>query len=167
MSATQPISAPHPTASLDRRILVGGGALAILFVAILAVALVVGARPASYPAGSPEAAFQAFVQASETGDTEAAYALLSPRIRSTWTYTAFDQQQRMYGDGGDRTLVYIDRTVSRGDDAVALYLTIEHVYGEGLTSSRWTERDVPVRMALVDGTWYVDQALAGTQEMYK
>ncbi len=166
MSATQPISTPHPTAGVDRRILVIGVGLAVVFVAILALALALGGRPASYPAGSPEAAFQAFLQASEGGDTETAYAALSPQVRARWTYAAFDQQHRMYRSGDERTLVYIDRVDVAGDRAT-LRLTVEHLYGEGLTSDRWTEHDVPVRMLLVDGNWYVDQALTGTQEMYK
>lgn len=166
MTTTQPIAAPRPGAGLDRRlVLVGVGIVAVVLIAFAVVA-VIGGRPAQYAAGTPEAAYQSFLQASDAGDTETAYAALSPRVRELWTYDEYAAQAPMYRNTGERQNVYIDRALVEGDRAT-LFLTVEHVYGEGLTAGRWTEEGVTVRLVRDAGTWYVDAPLAGTQWIYR
>jgi hypothetical protein len=166
MTTTQPIAAPRPGTGVDRRLVLMGAGIVVVVLVALAVVAVVGGRPAQYATGTPEAAFQSLLQASDAGDTETAYAALSPRVRGLWTYDDYAMQAPMYRNTGERLNVYIDRTLVEGDRAT-LGLTVEHVYGEGLTASRWTEPNVQVRLVRVDGTWYVDAPLAGTQWIYR
>jgi len=145
--------------------IVGLGIAALVVVALTLVFLLPRSEP-SYPPGSPEAAFQAYLAASDAGDIEAAYAALSPRVRARWTYDAYVREADMYGSQAGGRRVYIDRVVRIGDEQATLHLTIEWMGGAGLTTSRWYERDVRIRMVSVDGTWYVDQALIGTQQAF-
>lgn len=165
MTATQPLTAPHPSTGIDRRIVLIGVGLVIVIGAAFVAALLIGDRPATYPADSPEAAYVAFLDAWEADDVATAYAALSPRIRTARTFDEYETYRAMYRDPGERRAVYIEG-VERDGDRATLRLTIEHVYGSGLTASRWTETDIPVRMVRVDGTWYVDEYFAGTQKVW-
>jgi len=144
-------------------VIVGLGIAAVVVVALTLVFLLPRSEP-SYPPGSPEAAFQAYLAASDAGDIEAAYAAFSPRVRAGWTYDAYVREADLYGSYAGERRVYIDRVVRIGEEQATLHLTIEWMSAAGLTTSHWYERDVRIRMVSVGGTWYVDQALLGTQQ---
>jgi hypothetical protein len=165
MTATRPLTAPHSNAGIDRRIVLIGVGLVVVIGAAFVAALLIGDRSATYPADSPEAAYVAFLDAWEADDVATAYAALSPRIRAARTYDEYAIYRGMYRDPDERRAVYIEG-VERDGERATLRSTIEHVYGTGLTASRWSETDVAVHMVQVDGTWYVDQLLAGTQEVW-
>ncbi len=146
-------------------LVIGAGVAALVFVAMALVLLLPHPEPV-YPAGSPEAAFQSYLRAWDAGDDKAAYAALSPRVRASWTYDGYLLEQDQYRQYDNERRVFIDR-VETAEDEATLHLTIEWSGGGALTSSRWYERDVRIRMTKVEGTWYVDQALLGTQSTYR
>lgn len=157
--------APRPSAGSTRLLLLVAAGVAALVVVALAVALLLPRGAPTYPAGSPEAAFQAWLTAAEDADYEAIYAAFSPRVRATWTYDQYLSERGMYGESGGRRLVWIDSVDRRNDQAV-LHVTVEYRSGEGLSTSRWYDRDIRVPMVLVDGTWYLDQRLIDTGLRY-
>lgn len=161
-----PTARPAGTGSGRLLLAIGVGVVALVGVAIALVLLLPRAEP-TYPAGSPEAAFVAYLRASDADDLESAYAALSPQIRASWPYAAYVSEHDMAGPYADTRRVYIDRAEPTADDRVTLHLTLEWSSGEGLTASRWYERDVRIRMVRVEGAWYVDQTLIGTQEWYR
>jgi hypothetical protein len=166
--ATGPVAAPaadRPAASSNRLLLVVVGGVAALVVVALAVVLLLPRGEATYPAGSPEAAFQAYLAAAETNDLEATYQAMSPRVRASWTYDEFVNERSMFGSSYGRRNVWID-SVDRRDDRAVLHVTIEWMYGEGLTASRSYDRDIALSMVLVDGTWYIDQRVVDSTLRY-
>ncbi len=54
---------------------------AVIVLAVASIALLGGRNVAEYAPGSPEAAAQAYVQALFDGDSDAAYAMLSPELQ--------------------------------------------------------------------------------------
>lgn len=165
MATTHALKTERTEQSSNRLLLVIGLGVGALVVAAVAIVLLLPRSGPTYPAGSPEAAFQAYLIASEAYDFETAYQAFSPRVRATWSYDDFARERNMYGYGGNKRSVWIDSVDRHGDRAV-LGLTIEWVSGEGLTSSRGYDRDVRIAMILDDGTWYIDQSLMDTPLNY-
>jgi hypothetical protein len=137
--------------------------IALLALAVVAVAVVLlggRASPATYPAGSPEAAYQAYLAAFDDPDPAIAYASLSRGVRARWPYDEYlmardSASWQMQQD--HRT--WIDR-VERSGDRATLHLTFEFSSGSGLNTSTWSDHR-EVRMVLEDGEWRIDQRLAG------
>lgn len=158
-------AADRPAPSSNRLLLIVGGAVAALVVVALAVVLLLPRNEPAYPAGSPEAAFQAYLVAGDAYDLEATYQAMSPRVRQTWTYDQYTTDRSMYGRGSGRRNIWID-SVDRMDGKAVLHVTIEWISGDGLAASRWYDRDIPVAMVLVDGTWYIDQRIVDATLRY-
>lgn len=153
--ATAP--APRPTARPLIAIAVAVGLVVI--VAVVAV-VAFGSRTATYPADSPEAAFQGYLTAFQQDDREAAYPFFSKQVRAGMSLTQYGQDIAMRGGEPD-VRVWIDRTDLKGDRAT-LHLTVEHYYGAGLQSSRYRSQ-TQVRMVREDGAWRVDDQLIGVE----
>lgn len=136
-------------------------ALVVLAVVAVAVVLLGGrAAPATYPADSPEAAYQAYLAAYDDPDPAVAYAALTQRVRDSWPYDEYLRARDTSGWQWQQDhRVWIDR-VDRSSDRATLHLTIEFSSGTGLNTSTWTDRR-EVRMALEDGGWRIDQPLVG------
>jgi hypothetical protein len=138
--------------------------IALIVLAVVAMVVVIlGGRsgPATYPAGSPEAAFQAYLAAYEGADPAAAYAALSTRIREAWPYDDYVQARDSYRSWQQDQRVWIDRSERAGEQAT-LFLTIETRYGSGIGANTSTDHR-EVRMTLEDGSWRVDQRLVGVE----
>ena len=139
--------------------------IVVLVVVTVVVVLVAGARPPRvYPVGSPEAALQAFLAASEAGDSETAYESFSQAIRgqtSLAEYRRMTAQYRTWNQppNGPSRRAFIDRTTISGDRAT-LDLTIEETYVSGLSTSR-NRHGREVTMARESGAWRLDQLLVG------
>jgi hypothetical protein len=142
--------------------------VAILLVGTVAIVLVAGNRPArEYPAGSPEAALQAYLLAWESGDTERAYASFSQAARASITLEEYRRRIVESGGGhmaeGPSRRVYVDRTTLSGERAT-LDLTVEETWISGLSvnRNRWSRVVSMVREA---GAWRFDQLFIGL-DMY-
>jgi hypothetical protein len=138
--------------------LIGGlVGLAIAVAIITAIVVAVSRQDEVYPAGSPEAAFQAYLRAWDEGDTEAALAAFSERARKRVSTWEFRQAQGWADEEAAR--IWIDDVTER-DGRVTLRLAIETVYGGLFGSERYTEH---TRVTLVreDGGWKIDTPLVG------
>ena len=168
-----PTQAPEPGppagTSATRMIAIALAAVGVLVVLSVVVILAFGsAGVREYPAGTPEATVQAYVRAIDGNDLPAAYALLSARLKTTLTESAFTDRVTMYGySGGDgpSRVVRIDRTDLR-DDRATVDLTLEQYYdgGGGLGPNRATFHPT---MLLVreGGSWKLDQLYVGPELM--
>jgi hypothetical protein len=142
------------------------GGVALLLVATVAIVLLAGNRPPqTYPAGSPEAALQAYLQAWEARDLDRAWEFFSTSARGSVTLDEYRRQARDYPDmagaGGPSRRVFIDQTTVTGDRA-ELQLTIEETYiqGLGVGRNRYSQRLAMVRES---GQWRLDQLIMGIQ----
>ncbi|HYN63813.1 MAG TPA: hypothetical protein VES36_04345 [Candidatus Limnocylindrales bacterium] len=143
---------------------IGAGVLGLVVLGAAVVLLAEGRQPASFEAGTPQAAMQDYLAAWRDDDHEAAYASFSDEIRADTSLAQYESQVRSFGDssfGGSDTAVYIDR--ADGDDSrVTLYLTIEQYYGGGLGGESYrSQREV--RMVHQPDGWRIDQPLIGLE----
>lgn len=148
--------------------LIGAG-IAALVVAAVAVVLLAGDRRAEvFPADTPQGTFQRYLAAFEEGDVEAAYAFLSSRVQERVSFDdyerQFDDYSLGYPDGGPVRQVLFNQATG-GDDRTTLHLTIDELYGEGLSTSR-NSYGIQVRMVREAGEWRVDEPLVGLQPGY-
>jgi hypothetical protein len=154
--------APAARRSPDRSLLyIGLGIVAIAIAAVVAVVLLANRAPASYPAGSPEAAFQGYLQAFERGDYAASYASFSKAIRDSTSESEYRTAVGQYGiyDGVQGSRVLFDRTSGSGD-RVVLHLIVEQYSGGGPFGGGEVYRSSrQISMVREDGTWKIDQAL--------
>lgn len=156
-----------PTAHVRRTVVILGASIIAFAVVALLVALISSRPPAGYPAGSPEEAFQGYIAEWESGDLDAAYTHFSDRVRALVTadrYRAMDRDYRWTRDQ-DRRIVLVG-TRTNGDRAT-LDLRIDWYaagapFGGGDT---WSE-DRSIMLVHVNGTWYVDELLAGIEPMW-
>jgi hypothetical protein len=146
-------------------LVLGAVILAVAAVAILAVALTVRPAP-SYPADSPEAAFQAYYTAWEARDLDTAYGLLSERVRAQVTADRYWQDDRDYGWSRDqgRRVVLVGSHVT--GDRAALHLRVDEASQGGPfgATDTWSW-DTNVVLVREDGAWHVDNYLAGLEPM--
>lgn len=150
---------PEPRSS-GRSIWIIGliGALVLVLVAAGTVLFINDDEVAAYPPDSPEAAYQAYAQAWDAGDVEAAWGALTPRAQALVPRYEFRDANRWRGEEAMR--VWIDQRTGT-DDRVVLHLSIESVYDGGLFGSdRYTDGS---RVTLVreDGDWKIDSPLVG------
>jgi len=134
---------------------VGIGVVAIL--AVVAVGMSAARDPDQFPADSPQAALQAYLQAFEDEDYVAAYAFFSADVQRQMSLEEFEQAVRNYGMyAGDSRRVLYDGTRGTGDH-VTLQLTVEVLSG-GLATDRYSyPTEVP--MVRENEVWRIDQAL--------
>jgi hypothetical protein len=139
----------------------------LLVTASVAVVILAGNRPpAVYPAGSPEAALQAYLEAWERRDLDEAWASFSTAARSGTTQGAYRSQAEDYRQWaepptGPSRRVFIDRATLNGDRA-SLELTIEETWILGLSVSR-SQYGQTLAMVQEDGAWRFDRLLVGLQ----
>lgn len=153
---------PSGRSRLPRSSLVAGlGIVALVAIAVI-VAVTLPKAPATYPAGSPEAAFQAYYQAWETGDTDAAYTSLSSDVRHDLTsdeYRRRDSEQSWQRDEDRRVILLHSEII--GDRAV-LDLRVDQFREGGLGGDRYSS-DRSVRLVREDGVWLIDEPLVGIE----
>jgi hypothetical protein len=143
-------------------VFIAGGIVAILVVAVVVVLLAGGRGPQQFPAGSPEAAIQAYLATWEEGDLDAAYEFFSSEVRDRFTLEEFeraaDDYRQFQAPEGTARQAFIDEVDGTGDH-VTVHVTVEELYGEGLsTQSYRSTREL--RMVREAGSgWKFDQPL--------
>ncbi|MEO5918664.1 MAG: hypothetical protein ABIQ17_03790 [Candidatus Limnocylindrales bacterium] len=140
--------------------------LSLVAIAVLATVVVIlgGNRPpAVYPASSPEAAVQDYLQAWADGDDEAAWAVFSAGVQADLTlddYRTMASEFRRYQEppSGPIRRVFIDRATITGEKAT-VDLTVEESW-QGGPLERNVYRSAR-RLSLVreDGAWKIDEQL--------
>ncbi|MGH2483830.1 MAG: hypothetical protein ACRDE9_05190 [Candidatus Limnocylindria bacterium] len=139
---------------------VGIGVVAIL--AVVAVGISAARDPDQFPADSPQAALQAYLQAFEDEDYEAAYASFSADVQRQMSLEDFQRSAidyHLYATESRRVLYDgIDQVETDGDERATLRLTVEVSYGDVLFADRYAY-PTEVRMVREDGAWRIDQAL--------
>ncbi len=157
-------AAPPPARSRPpRSVLVAGLAIVALIAIAVIVAVALPDEPATYPAGSPEAAFQDYYQAWEAGDSETAYESLSSDVRRDITsdeYRRMDSEQSWQRDE-DRRVVLLASEIT-GDRAVLDLRVDQFTQGGGLGGDRYSY-DRSVRLVREDGVWLIDEPLVGVE----
>lgn len=157
-------AAPPARSRPPRSVLLAGLAIVTLVAIAVIVAVALPDEPATYPAGSPEAAFQTFYQAWEAGDTDTAYAAMSSDVKRDMTsdeYRQMDSEQSWQRDE-DRRVVLLKSEVT-GDRAV-LDLRVDQFYQGGLGGDRYSY-DRSVRLVREDGVWLIDEPLVGIESV--
>jgi hypothetical protein len=146
-------------------LILGGAILAVALVSVLAIVAL--PRPAAtYPAGTPEAAFKAYYSAWQQRDLETSYALLSDRLRDQVTIVWYRQMDRDYGWGRDQDRRLTLQGSRVGGDTATLDLRIEVFYSGGLLGGGGTSAwDTSVPLVREHGAWHVDELLAGLDPM--
>lgn len=142
-------------------LLIAAGALLLAVVAI-ALVLARGDRQATYPPGSPEAAYQAVLTAWAAGDRDAVYDALSSTVQASWTREQYRGETSMRYVGGEDAAVSIERATVDGDRAT-LRVAVERIYRAGLQDTR--SRNVfEVRLVREAGVWRIDQRMTSPTE---
>jgi hypothetical protein len=139
-------------------IAIGVGIVA-LSIASIAVVVTVGSRPpATFPADSPEAALQGYLEAFDAGDYGAAYEYFSAPVQGVMSAADFEAAARDYASYRTESyLVTYDGTEGTGD-RVSLQVTIEYGSGGALSTDRYSYQTT-VPMVREDGSWRIDEAL--------
>jgi hypothetical protein len=141
------------------------GVVALLVITV-AVVLLAGQRPPrEYPAGSPEAAFQAYLVAWEAANYEAAYAAFTTAVRAATPLADYRRQAADFRTNGlppgTSRRVFIDRTTITGDETT-LDVTIEETTVNGLSADRYRYSRSFV-MVREDGAWRFDRIFMGIE----
>ncbi|HET6820603.1 MAG TPA: nuclear transport factor 2 family protein [Candidatus Limnocylindria bacterium] len=143
---------------------VGGGVLALVVIAAVVVLLAENRTPASFPAGSPQAALQGYLAAWEDRDLETAYGYFSDSIRSQVTLDEYETAVRGFGDPSPgNEAVFIDATQGSGD-RVTVHLTVEHYSGDGPGAASY-RTTTTVEMAREPDGWKLDEQLIGIEQV--
>lgn len=147
---------------VPRSILVAGGVVAALVVIAVVVVLIRPTGPTSYPDGSPEAAFQAYMSAYDTEDVEGAYDWFSSSVRESLSIAEYRRllSENSWQQEQSRRIV-LDR-VDLGEQRAILHLRVEQFSQDGLGGSRWSY-DLSVRLVTEQGTWRIDEPLLGVE----
>ena len=129
------------------------------FVAIAAMAMVlIGDRQDTvYDPDSPEAAVQAYTQAWEGGDVDAAWQVLTPRAQERVEWFEFQHAATWSEESPTRMWV-----AERDDhvDYVVLTLSIERTW-DGLLGPDRDVQSLRLRLVRLDGSWRIDSPIAG------
>jgi hypothetical protein len=141
---------------------IAAGILGLVVIGAVVVLLAEDRKPATFPAGSPEAAMQAYLAAWEDGDSEKAYGFFSEAVRSQVTLADYQNAVSGFGDvsPGDEA-VYIDAAQISGDRAT-VHLTVEHYFGDGPGAETYRSTTT-VRMVRQADAWKLDQQLIGVE----
>lgn len=154
---------PEPVSQgpwVPRSMLVAGGVIAALIVVAIVVVLTRPTGPTTYPDGSPEAAFQAYLSAYDAEDVEGAYDWFSSSVRESLSIADY---RRMLSENSwqreQSRRIVLDR-VDLGEQRAILHLRVEHFSQDGLGGSRWSY-DQSVRLVTERGAWKIDEPLLG------
>lgn len=151
-------------ARVPRAALVVGGAIVALIALALVVVLAVPKGLTAYDSGSPEAAFQAFYQAFEAGDVDAAYALLGSSVTGQMTlaeYRRLDSEQAWQRDQDRRVLLLgADLTGDRAN----LRLRVDEFSQGGLGGNRYSSERT-IRLVREGGAWLIDEPIVGIENV--
>ena len=153
-------TARHP----GRTVAVIGGVVLLLVIASVVAALTLGSRgEVTFPAGSPEAAFQAYYRAYQAGDLTTAYSYFSRGVQQQLSREEY-ARLAAYGPSmappGAIQRLTITGAVTHPTGSATLYVTVEQVSGSGLNVSRFSY-DRQIWMVQEDGAWKVGEALLG------
>jgi hypothetical protein len=129
-------------------------AVILTLLSTAAVLFVGGRSQAGYAKGTPEAAFQDFINAAKNGDWVTAEGLMSSDLRTQQGMTA-QSVAGMAAQSG--VTVSIDSTYRSGNRAT-LSVTYRSDTQSGAVSAGWTS-SASVEMVLESGGWKVDSPL--------
>jgi hypothetical protein len=147
------------------------GALLLTVVLVAGAVVLLSSRDsATYPADSPEFALQAFLGAWERDDIEAAYGLLSTRVREGMTLDRYRMQARDYAwqrEQDQRVVLIGTRPAgAAAGDRVTVDLRVDQYSSGPFGSDRWSfERSVA--LAREDGAWRIDEPLVGLEPVFQ
>ena len=143
----------------DRRIwLVGAIAVvALVAVAVAAVVLTSTREDTVYEPGSPEAAVQAYAEAWEAGDTDAAWEMLTPRAQSR--VEEFEFRRAASWEEDLPTRMWVDERHDF-DERVELDLAVERTW-DGLFGPDRDIQRLRLRLIQIDGAWRIDTPVMG------
>jgi hypothetical protein len=147
-------SRPRSGATIRPTLLAGGVLVAALVVIVIGVVdLNEGRRDATYPADSPEAAFQAYVRDWTSGEVDAAWAMVSASARERISAERFRSANLRRSDEPWR--VWIDDSAIESDRAV-LYLSLESIVDDGLLGRDRIRESRRMTLVREDGRWVID-----------
>ena len=142
------------------------GGLIVVVVLLVAFVLASNRGPAVYAVGSPEAAFQRYLAAWDAGDFPGAYAAFSSRIRTRVTLEDYRAMAPRYTYGGSDQQRVVLLNANVREPAATLNLRVEHwAPGGGLSGGSSWSATTSVAMVKEDGAWYVDDYLAGVDQL--
>lgn len=135
------------------------GVIAASIVGLVAIAIVVvlladRRAPQDFPAGSPEAAIQGYLQAFEDRKLEAAYDHFSAAAQQRMTLAKFEEAASQWraSQGPDVThAVFIAGSSIDGTEST-VELIVETTYAGGLENNIYRE-ERSAQLTLEDGTW--------------
>jgi len=143
-------------------VVIGVGIGVVALLAVAAVTFSAAQDPGQFPADSPQAALQEYLQAFEDEDYEAAYSSFSAEVQRQMSLEEFERAATEYGMYAteSRRVLYdgIDQVETDGVEQATLQLAVEVSYGDVLFADRYSY-PTEVRMVREDGTWRIDQAL--------
>jgi hypothetical protein len=157
---TPPIRVPR----FPRSVVLTGVAIVALIVVALVVAVARPNRTIEYPAGSPEAAFQAFYTAWQDGDLETAYGYFSPSVTAGMTLTEYeraDSSQSWAREQG-RRVVLLGAEID--GERATVHVRVDEFYQEGV-GERYTST-YTVALVRDGGAWLVDEPLLGIDTIW-
>lgn len=146
-------SGGRPAGGRSTWLLAGVVAIVVVCVAAASVVLLQQRQDAAYPAGSAEAAFQAYVRAWDAGDADLAWESLSTAAQERSSLERFRSANRRRPDEVHR--VWID-DVSREGDRTILYLGIESLTDDGLLGPSRERAGARMSLVLEDDDWKID-----------
>lgn len=161
-------AAPTPVASAARHPLRRGVAALpalvatlLVIVAIAAAGVRAGGQTVMTPAaGTPEAAFATYVRHLTLGQTEAAWALLTPEAQRALDWEIF---REVASDSiRDRTVRVAVTSRSESATSAQLTVTVIRVWSDPFREE-WERRTIGVAFRRIDGAWRIDTALAGLE----
>ncbi|MGH2463423.1 MAG: hypothetical protein ACRDFZ_07375 [Candidatus Limnocylindria bacterium] len=143
-------------------IAIGVGIAVVAILAVVAAASSTTQDPDEFAADSPEAALQAYLQAFDGEDYQAAYAYFSADVQDQMSLEDFERAATDYGlYATESRRVLLEPEAVRGidgEETATLRLTVEVSYGNVLFADRYSyPAEVP--MVRQDGAWRIDQAL--------
>jgi hypothetical protein len=149
-----------------RTVLVASAFIGVIVV--LAIGLTLGLEwgEQEFPPGTPERAFQDYLQTYDDRDYAAVYQMFSTEVREDVTQEEYVDEARrhnFYPSNQDQR-VRIDRTSVEGDRAT-LHLAVEYSYGGGFGNDSYVnERQIP--MVREDEAWKIDTPLLGLDQAW-
>lgn len=160
---------PEPTVApaVDRSLLaIGGGIVALVVVAVIAIVLLGSREAAPFPADTPEGIVQRHLAAVDDEDYEAARGYLSAAVRAEVSLEQYRRAAQDYGyeTGGSRRVLF-DRSEVDGDRA-RVWLTVEEYYDGGPFGGGNTYRSTrEISLVREAGEWRIDQPIIGIEPM--
>jgi len=133
-------------------------ALVLMVVAAATFLLVSDDEVATYPPGSPEAAYQEYAQAWEAGDVETAWEAFTTRAQGRISKSEFRDTNTWRGEEAMR--IWIEHQTGTDDRAV-LNLSIDFTYDGGLFGTDRHTESSRVTLLREDGEWKIDTPLVG------